>query len=149
MPSESLTNLIWEMYCDGASRGNPGLASLGVIVYEESGNPIIKHGNFLGVMTNNEAEYNALMKGLILSLDHFKKMNPNQTGLALNIYMDSELVVKQVKGEYKVKNERLKRLHAEIKNILTGFTKYTIQHVPREKNKEADSLANRALDERN
>ena len=146
MPSENSELFSWNMYCDGASRGNPGPASTGVIVYESTGNPIIQNGYFLGVMTNNEAEYSALARGLELVFEHFEQNKKIQSGFKLNIFLDSELVVKQIKGEYKVKKERLKPLHAKVKNLLVRLSSYSIQHVPREKNKEADALANEALD---
>lgn len=134
-----------ELYCDGASRGNPGPAAVGVHFLDHSSNPPDEKtvSRALGVKTNNEAEYTALLDGLRLALDH---TNGNPAEVKLEIFMDSELVVKQIKGEYRVKNEKLKPLFIEAKSLLDQIPAWSIRHIPREKNKEADRQANMALD---
>lgn len=132
--SESL-----QIFTDGGARGNPGPAGAGWILKQKG--EIIKRGKkFLGEATNNQAEYQAL----ILALHDAKKLDPQ----ALEIHMDSELAVKQILGEYKVKNEELKTLFAQVKAVLQAFPKWSICHVRREQNKEADKLANEAMDEK-
>jgi ribonuclease HI len=126
------------MYTDGASRGNPGLAGAGFVIYSESGETIKKGKKFLGKKTNNEAEYLALILAL-------KSLSENKC--TLNIFSDSELMVKQLNGEYKVKNEKLKPLFNEVQKLLENIN-YKISHIKRDKNKIADKLANEAIDER-
>ncbi|MDH5657662.1 MAG: ribonuclease HI family protein, partial [Spirochaetia bacterium] len=123
-----MSQILWKLFCDGASRGNPGPASLGFVVYNEEGTPEIEHGEVLGTMTNNEAEYNALLNGVKLTCERFSKHHSGKM-LFLSIFMDSELVVKQINGQYRVKNERLKPLHQKIKGLLQPIS-YSIQHIP-------------------
>lgn len=127
------------IYSDGAARGNPGPAGAGAVLTGEDGSVVAEVCSYLGETTNNQAEYRALLLALDEALRH------GATRLA--IYADSELMVKQIRGEYRVKNEELKPLHGEIVKRLRGVKQYTIEHVPREKNKHADRLANRAIDE--
>lgn len=126
------------IYTDGASRGNPGPASYGVYITDEDGYSTELKGT-LGNQTNNFAEYTAVIEAL-------KWLSSNSEKTA-ELRSDSELLIKQLKGEYKVKSETIKPLHAEIKNILQAF-KLNVQfkHIRREFNKEADRLANEALD---
>ena len=132
---DNLDNNEITIYTDGASRGNPGKAGAGYVLYKNG--KIIKKGNkYLGIKTNNEAEYNAL----ILALKNIDNNTSN-----INIFSDSELMVKQLKGLYKVKNEKLKPLYNEVNNLLKNKN-YKIFHVRRDKNKLADKLANEAID---
>jgi len=144
VPMSELKSTIFNLYCDGASRGNPGPASTGIAVYDSEGNSLLEHGTFLGTMTNNEAEYNSLLEGVNLTIAYCRKKN--YADPYINIFMDSELVVKQILGAYKVKNERLKPIYLNVKKSLEGIA-YSIQHIPREKNKKADEMANKAIDE--
>ncbi len=127
-----------KMFTDGAARGNPGEAGIGAILYDDKGTVLEEYCRYLGCATNNAAEYQALIAGLTIA----KKHNPE----FLEIYMDSELLVHQLSGKYRVKNEHLAAFHAVAKGLLSGFRKVRIAHVPREKNKEADRLANKAID---
>lgn len=126
------------LYTDGASRGNPGEASVGIIIYDHDGNVLKEEGEAIGVATNNVAEYKAVIKGLECA----KELGA--TGVTL--YADSQLLVRQITGEYKVKSEGLRPLFEKVKKLITNFEKFSANHVPREQNKEADKLANLALD---
>lgn len=126
--------------CDGAARGNPGPAGIGGVIKDADGNKIIEIKDYIGETTNNIAEYTALIKAL-----HTAK---SLSARDIVINLDSELVVKQITGEYKVKNEGLKPLFCEVKNLLANLS-YKISHIPREKNKDADILANEAIDSYN
>ena len=125
-----------ELFIDGACQGNPGPAAIGVVV-TESGKAVKKISQAIGEATNNIAEYTALIYGLqealILRVDKIR------------VNTDSELLFNQIKGHYKIKNTNLKFLHAQIKHLLGGFKSVEFQQVPREKNKEADMLATKAL----
>lgn len=127
-----------QLFCDGASRGNPGPASAGSVLKNMEGETIAEVSYYLGEMTNNQAEYRALLLGLRKALEH--KIE------SLKVYLDSELVVKQIKGIYKVKHPDLIPLFDEIKKLIRKFSSFEISHVFREKNKEADKLANLAID---
>ena len=129
------------IYADGASRGNPGNAGAGIIITAEDGKVIKKTGKYLGKTTNNEAEYQAL----IIALEEAKAMGATD----IKIFADSELMVRQIKGEYKVKSEGLRPLYGKAMSILMGFKRYDIIHIERDKNKEADRLANEAIDSAN
>ena len=126
------------IHTDGGSRGNPGKAGIGVVIEKDDGNKeqIYK---YIGITTNNIAEYTALKEALMRAEDLGEKH--------VSVIMDSELVVKQIKGEYRVKNEGLKPLYKDIKNIIREFDYFEIRHVMRKDNKEADKLANKAMDE--
>lgn len=125
---------------DGASRGNPGDAGVGVIIKDAGGCIIKRIGKFIGIATNNAAEYEAL----ILAIESARELGAEK----ITLYSDSELLVKQIKGEYKVKNEGLKPLYNKAVNILKYFKSYSIMHINREYNKEADKLANQAIDKK-
>jgi len=127
------------LQCDGASRGNPGPAALGFVISSD-GQELFSRGEVLGQLTNNQAEYRALMAGL----DAVRQLGFHRVDIA----MDSELVVRQLEGRYKVKNEGLKPLHAELMATLARFADWKIRHVPRGQNAAADALANEALDSR-
>ena len=124
---------------DGASRGNPGPASIGVIAYDSDGKVLEKISGNIGKTTNNIAEYNALITGLKLA----HKLNAEH----VVIRSDSQLVVKQINGEYKIKSKPLQKLAIEVHELIGKFTQIELVHVPRTKNKEADKLANEALDD--
>jgi len=126
-----------KIFSDGASRGNPGPAGCGYIIYAD-GQEIASGSKYLGTATNNIAEYTAVIEA---AKDPILKQFD-----AINFYLDSELVVKQMKGEYKVKNAGLIPLKAELLKILKDKT-VTFNHVPRDQNKEADRLANQGIDE--
>ena len=127
------------IYVDGASRGNPGRAGAGAVIKDAKGGIVKKLTRDLGSATNNVAEYEAL----ILALEEALILAP---GSGVSVFADSELVVKQIRGEYKVKNETLKGLHAIAAKLTSAFPSFKITHIPREKNKEADKLANQAID---
>jgi ribonuclease HI len=128
------------LYCDGAARGNPGPAGAGAVIVNPAGHIVAKVGKFLGEETNNVAEY----MGLILGLKRAKAMGIKE----LEVLADSELVVKQVRGEYAVKAEHLAPLHAEAVALFKAFDQIEIRHIPREENSQADAMSNRAIDER-
>ncbi len=126
------------MYADGASRGNPGPASIGASVQDEDGTELATVSQRLGIGTNNQAEYRAAIEGVR------KARELGATGIELR--MDSELVVRQIIGRYRVKNAALIPLFATLIQELEATGPYTIGHVPREQNRRADALANAALD---
>ncbi len=126
-----------KLYCDGGSRGNPGPSGIGVVLKDDSGLTVKEFSKSLGIATNNVAEYNALIYGLHEAL--FTKAD------SVEIFVDSELVAQQLKGEYKVKNDNIKALFEQARHLLGGFKKYTVTHIPREKNGEADKLVNKAI----
>ncbi|PCI25464.1 ribonuclease H [Candidatus Peregrinibacteria bacterium] len=124
------------MFTDGASKGNPGKSGAGWIIYDHQNLTLNRGRKYLGYKTNNQSEYLALFYGL----EDAMRYNPK----SLSLFLDSELVVKQIQGKYKVKNADLKPLHTKIINILSHVP-FTIQHVPRDQNSEADALANEAI----
>jgi ribonuclease HI len=138
-PKPAASALAVDLYCDGASRGNPGPASAGALLLEQgSGKVLARLGKRLGKATNNEAEYGALLLGLQAAL----KMG----AASITVHADSELVIKQVKGIYRVKHPVMQQRHQEALRLLGQFKAWRAVHVPREKNAEADRLANQALD---
>jgi probable phosphoglycerate mutase len=126
-------------FCDGGSRGNPGPAGFGVYIQNENGEKVAELSEYLGIRTNNFAEYSGLLAALEYALryDHPR----------LKVVSDSELMVKQIKGEYKVKSPDLRLLYEEAKRRIGGLDFFQIQHVLREKNRHADRLANEAMDQ--
>jgi ribonuclease HI len=128
----------YRVWTDGASRGNPGPAAIGVSIQDEEGVEVASASETLGKATNNEAEYRALIKALDLLAD----LGAEEA----EIRLDSELVVRQLTGVYRVRNPRMQDLVDAVKTRLTGFTKIRFRHIPREQNHRADALANQALD---
>lgn len=128
------------LYTDGASRGNPGEAGAGFVVYDSEDQEIAGEGVYLGKCTNNLAEYQALVHGIKLAA----QFTPGH----LDLYLDSQLIVRQVLGEYKVKNLQLKPLFQQVMGLLAPLPSWRIYHVRRELNKRADELANQGIDEK-
>jgi ribonuclease HI/pterin-4a-carbinolamine dehydratase len=128
-----------KVFTDGGSRGNPGPSASGFVVMDMEDNILVDKGIYLGITTNNQAEYTALK----LALEECQKMGV----IEVQFYLDSLLVVNQMKGLFKVKNRELWPIHDAIKKQVTHFKKVTFTHVPREFNKLADAAVNRALDE--
>ena len=125
------------MNIDGASRGNPGLSAIGIII--KNNEKILKeHSEFLGVRTNNQAEYEALKRALEIC---------NTLDKELTVFSDSELLVNQRNAKYKIRNQNLKMISREISNLEKNFEKVQYRRIPREKNNKADKLANMALDD--
>jgi ribonuclease HI len=125
-------------HSDGGARGNPGPAGYGVVIKDESGRTVAALSEYLGRQTNNFAEY----QGLIAALEYALKHGPK----ALKLISDSELLVRQIKGIYKVKNATLQDLHARAKELIKQLDWFSIGHALREHNQEADRLANEAMD---
>lgn len=123
---------------DGGARGNPGPAAIGVVLRDAGGEVLAERSERIGEATNNVAEYRALLAGIELAAEHGAD--------ELELIGDSELVVRQVEGRYKVKDAGLRELHAEARRALAGFDSWTIRHVRRERNADADRLVNAALD---
>lgn len=123
------------LYCDGASSGNPGESGIGVVLIFEGRTYEISE--YIGMATNNVAEYTALIRGL--SKARALKVE------GLRIFLDSELLVRQIEGSYKVKNEKLKELYQDVISHLKFFKDYRIKYIPREHNKKADILAKKAV----
>ncbi|MCX7031766.1 MAG: ribonuclease HI family protein [Spirochaetes bacterium] len=126
------------LFTDGAARGNPGPAGAGAVIISPEGHVVAKIGKYLGETTNNVAEYT----GLILGLKRAKAMGLRE----LEVLADSELVVKQLTGEYQVKADHLRPLHDEAKALMKGFDVIDLRYIPREENEAADEMSNRAID---
>lgn len=128
------------LFTDGASRGNPGEAGAGSVLLDADGQELAARSAYLGKCTNNVAEYKALLLGLQSALE---------LGCSrLDIFLDSQLIVRQLQGQYKVKHAALQPLFAEVKGLLSKLEHWTVAHVPREQNKRADELANQGIDEK-
>ncbi|MHB1286485.1 MAG: ribonuclease HI family protein [Leptospirales bacterium] len=126
------------LYCDGASRGNPGRSALGFVLQEEDGTIFLEEGRVLPVGTNNQAEYLALVAGLEAA---------RKSGIKeLLVRADSELMVRQVTGRYKVRNAGLLHHYQKVQDLVKSFSRIRFEHVPRSMNANADRLANEALD---
>jgi ribonuclease HI len=123
---------------DGGARGNPGPAAIGVVLRDGGGEILEERGERIGRATNNVAEYRALLAGIELASAHGAS--------ELELIGDSELIVRQVEGRYKVKDATMRELHTKVKQALGGFERWSIQHVRREMNADADRLVNQALD---
>lgn len=125
------------IYSDGGSRGNPGPAGIGAVLYKDN-SKIGECAEFIGHATNNEAEYKALIMGLLKAKSLKAK--------TVNCFLDSELVVKHLNRQYRIKDEKIIPLFIKIWNLMFDFEKVTFAYIPREKNKEADALVNKILD---
>ena len=128
------------VYSDGAARGNPGLSGAGAVLVEPSGQIVDRLGKFLGVHTNNYAEY----MGLLIGLRRAKDLGVRE----VEVFADSELMIRQLGGRYQVKSVTLRPLYEEAVKLLNDFSRVKLVHVPREMNKAADEMSNRAIDER-
>lgn len=124
------------VYTDGASSGNPGASGIGVVI--EFGRRHYQHSSYIGIATNNVAEYAALIHGL----EEARRLGAEE----VEVYMDSELVVKQLNGQYRVKNPGLKPLYQQAAALAGSFRRATFTHIPREENKQADNLAKQAVE---
>ena len=132
------------VYADGGARGNPGPAGAGVVIKSEQGETLAEISEYLGEQTNNYAEYMAVIHALETlrsAIDANGDESPE-----LELRLDSELIIKQLKKEYRIKAENLKPLYKKVRELLDAFTTVVYTHVPREDNKEADTLANEAMD---
>lgn len=125
---------------DGAARGNPGLAGAGAVIFLPSGEVVERLGRFLGHQTNNHAEY----MGAILGLERARALGAEE----VELIADSQLLIRQLNGQYKVRSPTLRPLFLRARELLTGFRRTTLTHVPREENLDADEMSNRAIDER-
>ncbi len=125
-------------YTDGGARGNPGPAAYGVVIQDKAGKRIASLSEYLGRQTNNVAEYKGLIAALVYALKHGHK--------GLKVVSDSELLVRQIQGAYKVKNPALRELHGQAKKLISQLAWFSIEHALREHNQEADRLANEAMD---
>jgi ribonuclease HI len=125
-------------HSDGGARGNPGPAGYGVVVQDQAGTKVAALSQYLGHQTNNFAEYQGLIAALEYAIEHGHK--------ALKVISDSELLVRQIKGIYKVKNATLQELHGRAKQLIAQLDWFSIDHALREHNREADDLANQAMD---
>ena len=140
IPKKETINTGYTLHIDGASRNNPGLAGVGInISYNKK--PIISEGFFIGIKTNNQAEYLALILGLIIWLS-LKKSDP------ITVFSDSELLIKQINGNYRVKNSELQQLFHCV-YLLSKDLPITFKHILRSKNSDADNLANLGIDTKN
>ncbi len=124
---------------DGAARGNPGPAAIGILLTDEHGKELESVAEAIGIATNNEAEYRALVRGLELAARHH--------ATEIEVRTDSELLAQQINREYKVRASSLKWLFAEAQRAMAPFSRVNVQQIPREQNRRADALANHALDE--
>ena len=130
----------WRLHCDGACRGNPGPAGAGMVLHDPQGRLQVRKGRYLGETTNNVAEYQALLLGL----EEAQRLSVKK----LRVLADSELMVKQLNGHYRVKSPHLLPLWRQALQALQQFEAYAIMHVPRENNRLADEVANQAIDQK-
>jgi ribonuclease HI len=138
MPPKSKATSEVKMYSDGGSRGNPGPSAGGFVILDMQDQLLLESGKYLGITTNNQAEYHSLKGGLEAAI----KLGASK----VHVYMDSLLVINQMKGIYKVKNRDLWPIHEAIKALVPKFKEVTFTHVPREYNKLADGMVNKTLD---
>lgn len=136
LPSDPGSRLT--VFCDGAARGNPGPAGIGVVVKGEGGRTVAELAQGIGPATNNVAEYRAAIAGLRLAAEHGARR--------VQLRSDSRLLIEQLSGRFRVKNPTLRRLHEEARAVIKGFDRVSMEHVPRELNAEADRLANEGVD---
>lgn len=140
MASEEASGQALTLRTDGGSRGNPGHAAAGIVIERADGSVLAQGKHYLGVMTNNQAEYRALLLGLTA----IQRYSPS----SVRVLMDSELIVRQMRGEYKVRDEGLRELYEQAVTLTKSLPAVTFAHVPRAQNARADALVNQALDER-
>jgi ribonuclease HI len=133
-----LTHPLYRARTDGASRGNPGPAAIGVSLEDETGCEIATHSEAIGRATNNVAEYTAVIRAL--------EMLAERGARRVELLLDSELIVRQLQGSYRVKSPNMEPLHAAARRLLARYDQVVIRHVPRAENRRADALANQALD---
>jgi ribonuclease HI len=126
------------IYTDGAARGNPGPAAIGVVLKDEKGNTVATVSRRLAPTTNNQAEYQAIIAGLERAVSLGAK--------SAAVKSDSELVVRQINGQFKIKNTALRPLYQRVVQLIGSLESFSISYIPREQNRQADALANRALD---
>lgn len=136
MPKSSMGHLT--IYADGGARGNPGPAGIGAVFFDSEGNKFSEISKYIGTATNNVAEYLAAIYALLEA----SWLHPE----SIELRLDSQLVVRQLNGEYKVRDKRLKKFHDICLHFLKRYDKFHIVHIPRKENKEADKLVNKALD---
>ena len=137
-PAPAVPPAAVQAHIDGGARGNPGPSGYGVVVHDADGKLLAELSEFLGHNTNNFAEYSALLAALDYALQHGHR--------ELKIFSDSELLVKQIKGEYKIKSPELRTLYDQARSLINKLSWFHIEHVRREQNSEADILANEAMD---
>jgi ribonuclease HI len=138
--SEETSGQTLTLRTDGGSRGNPGHAAAGIVIERADRSVLAQGKRYLGVMTNNQAEYRALLLGLTA----IQRYSPS----SVRVLMDSELIVRQMRGEYKVRDEGLRELYEQAVTLTKSLPAVTFTHVPRAQNARADALVNQALDER-
>lgn len=131
------------IFADGGSRGNPGPAGSGAVVRDEKGKTVLEVSEYLGTTTNNVAEYTAVLRALERLAVHIEGKTKDAE---VSVFMDSKLVVEQMNGNWKVKHPNMKPLAASVAEEVRKFKKVTFAHIPREKNADADALANEAMD---
>jgi ribonuclease HI len=139
-PEGNSTHHRVRVYSDGAARGNPGPSGAGAVLVEPSGQIVDRLGKYLGVRTNNYAEY----MGLLLGLTRARELGVNE----VEVFTDSELMIRQLAGRYQVKSPTLRPLYQQALKLLNDFSRVKLVHVPREMNTAADEMSNRAIDER-
>jgi ribonuclease HI len=132
------------VHTDGGSRSNPGPAALGVVISNEKGQKLKEFGEYLGTATNNEAEYTAAIFALKKIKSLWGKENAKKSEVSM--FADSELLVQQMRGEYKIENAKMQPLFLELWNLIIDFKKVRFSAIPRERNKDADRLVNETLD---
>ncbi len=148
MKNQQLPKMV-NIFSDGGSRGNPGPAAYGFVAYDEENNKLFDGSQYLEITTNNQAEYRGVL-GALQYIYNIIKDNKQESLNKINIFLDSKLIVEQMNGNYKIKNEGLKPLYWQIKDIISSLViDVKFFHVPREKNKEADKLVNEELDRHN
>ena len=131
-----------EVYIDGASRGNPGPSAVGIFMKDSGGKDIIRRGEYIGEGTNNVAEYTALIRALKYLLDNKKLITGSR---CITIHSDSELLINQIKGDYRIRSDNLIPLAIEARGLLKKIPDVEFNLIPREENKVADKLANKAM----
>jgi ribonuclease HI len=128
------------LYVDGGARGNPGPSGIGVVITDPDGNELVRANDYIGTATNNAAEYRALLLGL----EKARALGARE----VEVVNDSQLVARQVSGQYRVKSSDLRPLHEQVVDLLRSFERWSIRSVPRDENELADSLVNEAIDAR-